>query len=200
MEGLLILGLLIAGIASGGPKPTPEDLGPPAKVTVELVSLRLTPSGAVPAEVYGYLSLSADVQDSPALPVEKLELQGGRAFLPGTGLIPYPFRLEADGRWHVPKLKDRWREWDIAGRGAPEYNRTVLTVYPLVRDVGPYRRGWAGLTVWLYLEGKGWYAPAERIQQVPVEGDGPGARQVFFETPYGRLGAYLVVRPVGTDF
>ena len=191
---LVLLGLLWLGAVSG-PRPQPTDYGPPVDVEVELVSLRLVPDGVVPSEVYGYLSLSADVQDSPAFPVEKLELQGSRAFLPGVGLIPHLFRLEVDGRWHVPKLKDRWREVDFTGRGAPRYHRTVLTVYPLARDVGPYRKGWAGLKIALYLDGKGWYWPTQGTQQMPVQDGTSGGQQVCFDTPYGRLGAYLVVRP-----
>lgn len=190
MEGLLILGLLIAGIAGGGSQPAPQDFGPPAAVEVELVSLRLEPEPAYRGrEVYGYLSLTPVVADSPTRTVEELEGPGQQGYLPGLGLIPRPFRLVADGRWHSVTLREDWRR--VITPQPAEYIVTSVNVFPLVNPVGPHKRGEAALDVALCLEGSGWAGTAERVWFAAERGTD---RQVAFETPMGRLMAFLRVR------
>ena len=176
MEGLLILGLLVAGIA-GAPEPAPPAALVPVAMPVQLVSVRFTPA-AGSWTGRGYLWLEAVVPDSPTLPVEQLA-PGTRTVLPGVGLHPEPFRVPGDGRWHTPSVVGPWLGQEGTWSGASGH----LVVYP--DESGARIRvalWWEG--AWTWAENASWLVPR------------PGAQRTFtFRVPGGVVEAYVAAGP-----
>lgn len=185
----IALGVL-ALLLSGGAQPGPQDFGLPVTVQVELVSLRLQPQPTYQGrEAFGYLALRPIVADSPERPAEEFEGFGSYAWLPAAGLTPLLWRLPADGRWHRPVLRERWRT--MTSREPEEAFRSWLKLYPLIRSVGSAQAGKAGVAIRAHLEGVGWVAEPQAIWVRP-SGD---EAQVMWRSGLGVLEAFLRFRP-----